>query len=164
LLLAEMLRYMASTSINRTHQSPISVLRFIHRIAARENRVVHSMDVLNAFLYAPLAEIVYVRPPKILADRFGSKTMKINKALYGLKQAPLSCHLHLEKMFDTVKIIKASTSYLYAYKNRTIAVYVDDLLISGPSFEEVTELKKIIKGLFVCTEPSAMKEYLSLLF
>jgi phosphohistidine phosphatase SixA len=135
-----------------------TVVRIILRIAARENRVVHILDVSNAFVSAPLAEVVYVRPPKILADRFGSKIMKVNKALYGLKKAPLSCHLYLEKMFNNVKIIKASTTCLYAYNNCTIVVYVDDQIISGPNVEEVTELKNIINGLFVFTDAGAMKE------
>jgi Reverse transcriptase (RNA-dependent DNA polymerase) len=82
-------------------------------IAARENRVVHSPDVSNAVVRAPLAEFVYVRLPKILADRFGSKIMNLNKALYGLKHVPLECRLHLEKMLDTVKIIKAPTPCLF---------------------------------------------------
>jgi hypothetical protein len=43
-------------------------------------------------------------------------------------------------------------------------VYVDDQIISGPNVEEVTELKNIIKGLFVCTDAGSMKKYLSLLF
>jgi hypothetical protein len=115
-----------------------TIVRVILSIAARENRVVHS---LNAFVRTPLAE---VRSPKILADRFGSNIMKLIKALYGLKQAPLSWHLHLEKMFDTVKIIKAPTPCPYAYNNCTIVVYVYDIIISGPNFEEVTELKNII--------------------
>jgi Reverse transcriptase (RNA-dependent DNA polymerase) len=80
-----------------------TVVRIILSIAARENRVEYSLDVSNAFVRAPLAEVVYVRPHKILADRFGSKIMKLNKAMYGLKQAPLSWHLYLENMIDTVK-------------------------------------------------------------
>jgi hypothetical protein len=56
-----------------------TVIRAILSIVARENRVVHSLDVSNAFVRGPLAEVVYVRPPKILADRFGSKIMKLNK-------------------------------------------------------------------------------------
>jgi Reverse transcriptase (RNA-dependent DNA polymerase) len=67
-------------------------------------------------------------------------------------------------VFDTVKTIKAPTPCLYAYNNCTIVVYLDDLIISGPSVEEVTELKSIIKGLFVCTDVGAMKEYLGVLF
>jgi Reverse transcriptase (RNA-dependent DNA polymerase) len=141
-----------------------TVDRIILSIAARENHVVHSLDVSNAFVRSPLAEVVYVRPPKIMADRFGSKIMNLSKALYGLKQAPLSWHLYLEKMFDTVKIIKAPTPCLYAYNNCTIVVYVDDLIINGLNFEEVTELKNIIKRLFVCTDAGAMKEYLGVLF
>jgi hypothetical protein len=125
---------------------------------------VHSLDVSNAFVRATLAEIVYVRPPKILADRFGSNVMKLNKALYGLKQAPLSWHSYMEKMFDTVKILKAQTPCLYAYKACNIVVYVDDLIISGPTVEDVTGLKNIIKGLFVCTDAGVMKEYLGVMF
>jgi Reverse transcriptase (RNA-dependent DNA polymerase) len=98
-----------------------------------------------------------VPPPKIVADRFGSKIMKRNKALYGLNQAPLSWHLHMEKIFDTVKIIKAPTPCLNAYNNCIIVVYVNDLIISGPSVEEVTKLKNIIKGLLVCTDAGAIK-------
>jgi Reverse transcriptase (RNA-dependent DNA polymerase) len=90
--------------------------------------------------------------------------MNLNKALYGLKQAPLSWHLHLGKMFDTVNIIKAPTPCLYTNNYCTIVVYVDDLIISGPNVEEVTELKNIIKGLFVCTDAGAMKEYLGVFF
>jgi hypothetical protein len=67
-------------------------------------------------------------------------------------------------MFDTVNIIKASTPCLCAYSNCTIVVYVDDLIISGPNVEEVTELKNIIKGLFECTDAGAMKEYMGVLF
>jgi Reverse transcriptase (RNA-dependent DNA polymerase) len=89
-----------------------TVVLGILSIASRENRVVHSLDVSNVFVRASLAEVVYVHPPKILADRFGSKIMKLNKALYGLKKAPLSWHLYLEKIFDTVNIIKASVPCL----------------------------------------------------
>jgi hypothetical protein len=66
-------------------------------------------------------------------------------------------------MFDTVKIIKAPTPFLHAYSNCTIVVYVEDLIISGPNVEEVTELKNIKKGHFVCTDAGAMKEYLGVL-
>jgi hypothetical protein len=52
-----------------------TVVRVILRIAARDNFVVHSLEISNAFLRAPLAEVVYVRPPKILADRFCSDIM-----------------------------------------------------------------------------------------
>jgi Reverse transcriptase (RNA-dependent DNA polymerase) len=141
-----------------------TVVCVVLRIAIRENRVVHSLDLSNAFVRAPLAEVVYVRLPKILADLFGSKIMKVNKSLYGLRQAPLSYQLHLEEMLDTVKIIKAPTPCLYACNNCIIVVYVDDLIISGPSVEEVTELKNIIKGLFACTDTGAMMEYLGVLF
>jgi Reverse transcriptase (RNA-dependent DNA polymerase) len=49
-------------------------------------------------------------------------------------------------------------------QNCTIVIYVDDLIISGPNVEEGTELKNIMKGLFVCTDVGAMKEYLGVLF
>jgi Reverse transcriptase (RNA-dependent DNA polymerase) len=141
-----------------------TIVRVILSIAAHESHVVHSLDASNALVRAPLAEVVYVRPPKILTNRFGSKIMKVNRALSELKQAPLSWTFNLEKMFDTVKIIKAPNPCLYSYNNSTIVVYVDDLIISDPSVEELTELKNIIKGLFVRMDAGAMKEYLGVLF
>jgi hypothetical protein len=53
-----------------------TVVPTVLSIAARENRVVHSLDVSNAFVRASLPEFVYVRPPKILADLFASNVMK----------------------------------------------------------------------------------------
>jgi Reverse transcriptase (RNA-dependent DNA polymerase) len=67
-----------------------TVVRIMLSIAARENRVVHSLDLSNVFVRDSLAEVVCVRPPKILADLFGSKIVKLNKALYGLRKAQLS--------------------------------------------------------------------------
>jgi hypothetical protein len=49
-------------------------------------------------------------------------------------------------------------------KSCKIVVYVDDLIVSGPSFEQVTEPKNIIKGFFVCRIAGPMKEYLGVLF
>jgi Reverse transcriptase (RNA-dependent DNA polymerase) len=41
-----------------------TVVRIILSIAARENHLVHSLDVSNAFVRAPLVEVVYARPPR----------------------------------------------------------------------------------------------------
>jgi Reverse transcriptase (RNA-dependent DNA polymerase) len=70
-----------------------TVVRIILSVAARENRVVHSLDVSNALVRTPLVDVVYVRQPKILADQYEPKIMKLNKTLYELKQASLSWHL-----------------------------------------------------------------------
>jgi hypothetical protein len=51
----------------------------------------------------------------------------------------------MERTFDTVKIFKAQTPCLYAYKACNIVIYVDDLIISGPTFEEVNEIRNAIK-------------------
>jgi hypothetical protein len=68
-------------------------------------------------------------------------------------------------VFDTIKPSRLHpTPCLYAYNNSTIVVYVDDLIIRGPSVEGVTDRKNIIEGLFVCTDAGAMKEFLGVLF
>jgi Reverse transcriptase (RNA-dependent DNA polymerase) len=51
-----------------------TVVHVVLSIAARENRVVHSLDVSNAFVRALLTEIVYVRLPKILAVDSGPRS------------------------------------------------------------------------------------------
>jgi Reverse transcriptase (RNA-dependent DNA polymerase) len=52
-----------------------TAVRIVLSKAARKNHVVHSLDVSNAFVRAPLSETVYVRPPKVLAARVGSMIM-----------------------------------------------------------------------------------------
>jgi Reverse transcriptase (RNA-dependent DNA polymerase) len=42
--------------------------------------------------------------------------------------------------------------------------HVDCLILSGPNVEEMSELKNIIKGLFVCTDAGAMTGYVGVLF
>jgi hypothetical protein len=118
-----------------------TVVRIILSISTCENRVVHSLNVSNAFVRAPLAKIVYVRPPQILADRFGSNVMILNEELYVLNQAPLSWHSYMEKTFDTIKKIEAQSPCMHEYKACNIVVYVDDLIISGPTINETSSIE-----------------------
>jgi Reverse transcriptase (RNA-dependent DNA polymerase) len=141
-----------------------TVVRIVLSIAARKTPVVHSLDASNAFVRAPISETVCVRPPKVLAARFGSKIMKLNKALYELKQSPLSWHSHLERKFSGVNIIKTATPCLYSHKSTVIVVYVDDLIISGPTMAEVDTVKAFIKSMFSCTAAGELKEFLGVRF
>jgi Reverse transcriptase (RNA-dependent DNA polymerase) len=90
--------------------------------------------------------------------------MKFNKALHGLKQSPFSWHRHLDRKFSVVSIIKTATPCLYRHKSTVIVVYVDDLVISGPTLTEVETVKVLFKSIFSCTYAGELKEVLGVRF
>ncbi|GAA0185651.1 transmembrane signal receptor [Lithospermum erythrorhizon] len=100
---------------------------------------IRQIDVNNAFLHGILTEQVFMKQSPGFKDKtYPSHVCKLNKAIYGLKQAPrawfhrLSTRL-LELGFtssaaDTSLFIKRSGSSILF-----LLVYVDDILITGPS-------------------------------
>nr|GEV07010.1 putative zinc finger, CCHC-type [Tanacetum cinerariifolium] len=70
-------------------------------LAAKENWIVHHLDVKSAFLNRELKEEVYVAQPTGFEVKEKEEMVyKLNKALYGLRQAPRSWNAKLDKIQD----------------------------------------------------------------
>lgn len=72
---------------------------------------------------------------------------KLNKALYGLKQAPRLWHAKIDTFLvtDLGFVSSGSDPCLYCHHTRTssllVALYVDNLLISGDTLAYIDHLK-----------------------
>jgi hypothetical protein len=55
----------------------------------------YQYNVLNAFLNAPLEQLVYVRTLELFIAQIG-ELLELKRALYGLKDAPLLWYRHLK--------------------------------------------------------------------
>ena len=64
-----------------------TTFRVMLALAQVHNFHIHQLDVDSAFLYAPLDEEVYMKPPLDMELSRG-KCLQLLKSLYGLKQAP----------------------------------------------------------------------------
>ncbi len=117
-------------------------LRIIIKMMVEHGWKYRTMDFTQAYLNAPLKEMIYVKNPD-------GSTSRLNKALYGLKQAGTEWSRTLKD-----RIVKRGTwkqsehdSCLFftlaeGKKIAIIAIYVDDLLITGSWEEEIERVQK----------------------
>ena len=99
-----------------------------------------AMDAKNAFLNGviPSSYTIYVRPPKELKSRYGSKVWKLKKALYGL---PIASKLWYEEIHKSLEPLGMQRSkfdpclwFLLNSDNQItimVIVHVDDFLLAG---------------------------------
>ncbi|GJT49326.1 putative RNA-directed DNA polymerase [Tanacetum coccineum] len=76
-------------------------IRLLIALAAKENWIVHHLDMKSSFLNMELKEEVYVTQPTGFDVKVKEEMVyKLHKALYGLRQAPRSWNAKLDKVQD----------------------------------------------------------------
>lgn len=100
---------------------------------------VMQFDVKTAFLYGPLDEEIYMQRPDGLEEGNDDDVCHLLKSLYGLRQAPFIWNKTLHQKLTKLGFVRLEKDRgLYARKvggdiTMLITVYVDDLLLIGPS-------------------------------
>ncbi|KAG7551914.1 Zinc finger CCHC-type superfamily [Arabidopsis thaliana x Arabidopsis arenosa] len=146
----------------------IETIRFIIALAASNGWEVHHLDVKTAFLHGELKEDVYVLQPEgFVKEGSEEKVYKLNKALYGLKQAPRAWNNKLNKILLDLKFTKCSKEPSLYRKTENeeslvVAVYVDDLLVTGSNLELILEFKKGMSAQFEMSDLGKLTYYLGI--
>ena len=131
--------------------SPVARLtsvRLVLALSAKLGMPVHQMDVDTAFLNAGLDEDVYIVPPDGMPVPPGCDCFKLQKALYGLKQAPRQWNDHINDFLTRdlhfTRLNAEPCIYFRKRNGKTclIALYVDDLIISGSDMETINSVKR----------------------
>jgi len=108
----------------------------------------HQMDVKNAFLHGDLQEEVYMEsPPGFANSQTVGKVCKLKKSLYGLKQSPRAWFDRFRRAVCGMGYTQCNGDHTVFYKHRgtfitIMAVYVDDIVITGDDVEEIKCLKE----------------------
>jgi Reverse transcriptase (RNA-dependent DNA polymerase) len=112
----------------------IESVRTIIAIAAGRNYFILHIDCKNAFLNGLSDAEIYVTQPEGFEDpHYPQKVLRLNKSLYGLKQAPRIWYLLLSEVIIGLGFLPLETdTCIYVKDNITIAVFVDDILVTGP--------------------------------
>ena len=146
----------------------IETVRFILALAASNGWEVHHLDVKTAFLHGDLKEEVYVSQPEgYVIKGQETKVYKLKKALYGLKQAPRAWNEKLNKVLEQLCFSKCSKEPA-VYRSREkdhvllIAVYVDDLLVTGTSCASIPEFKARMSTKFEMSDLGRLTYYLGI--
>ena len=146
----------------------IETVRFIIALAASNGWEIHHLDVKTAFLLGEIKEEVYVKQPEgFEVEGEEDKVYKLNKALYGLRQAPRAWNEKLNKVLGQLKFTRCSKEpalYRKQEENRCllVAVYVDDLLITGADQGLICEFKREMSSNFEMSGLGLLSYYLGI--
>ncbi|SOV07527.1 uncharacterized protein UDID_19208 [Ustilago sp. UG-2017a] len=135
--------------------------KFKARLVARD-----SIDIKQAHLNSTIHHDVYLKPPVGIKIPPG-KALKVVKGLYGLKQSGREWNIELDSHLRTIGFhCMSSTPCLYSRgtgdKIMIITAYVDDMLITSPSRDEVDRTKQEIMDKWETQDNGRIKEFLGI--
>ncbi|KAL0418744.1 UNVERIFIED_CONTAM: Retrovirus-related Pol polyprotein from transposon RE1 [Sesamum radiatum] len=146
--------------------SPVAktvTVRVFLAIAAAHNWPIHQLD---AFLHGHLEEDIYMLPPEGSSVPSGM-VCKLARSLYGLKQASRQWNLEFSSKLALFGFRQSSHDYCLFIKHTELGslfllVYVDDVLLIGPSMELMQEVKTYLHELFTIKDMGAARYFLGL--
>lgn len=127
------------------------------------------MDVNNTFLHGDLYEDVYMKPPHGFHVSSPSLVCKLKKSQYGLKQASRQWSSKLsQSLHDQCYILSSNDSSLFLKRNDQsiiiVAVYVDDILVTGNDSDGIQQLKTYLDNRFKIKDLRQIHFFLGLEF
>jgi len=133
-------------------------------MAAKRNLPMHQMDVVTAFLYGLLDELVFVVQPIRFGDGTG-RVCRLLKALFGLKHSPRVWYATIEAFLKTLglKPTQADQCVFVSSDGKVImAIYVDDLLVIGEDENRISSIKAKLSQRFRMTDLGPTAKYLGI--
>jgi hypothetical protein len=146
----------------------MTTVRVIIAMATTKGWSLHQMDVKNVFLPGDLQEEVYMEQPLGYVDQTHPNLVcRLKKALYGLKQAPKTWLDKIGEYLVTSGFQTSNANFsLYVKKTNhgivVIVIYVDDLIITGDSDVDISDLKKLLKQKFEMKDVGELHYFLNI--
>jgi len=143
-------------------------VRTMLALAAHQRWEVHHMDVKSAFLNGDLKEEVYVaQPPGFVISGSENKVLRLRKALYGLRQAPRAWNAKLDDTLVSLGFQRSGAEHGVYTRSRAgrrliVGVYVDDLIITGASEDDIVAFKQEMKMKFQMSDLGLLSYYLGI--
>jgi hypothetical protein len=118
--------------------------KLLFALAAAYDLKIEQIDVKTAFLYSKIDADIYIKQPEgFCSKKRPDQVCKLKKALYSLKQALCVWYNTLINYLKTLGFTSLTTDncIFYDRKETYITVFVDDLLIIGPSKPNIDTIK-----------------------
>jgi len=146
----------------------MSTVRALISCAANFGWPLHQLDVKNAFLHSDLQEEVYMEvPPGCSKPDTAGKVCRLRKSLYGLKQSPRAWFDKFRRALYEMgyKQCNGDHTVFYRHSGRKItilAVYVDDIIITGDDAIEIGRIKDNLSEKFEVKDLGQLKYFLGI--
>ena len=141
-----------------------SSFRTLFGLAAERRLHAEQMDIVTAFLYGLLDEIIFVNQPDgFIADP--SLVCQLLKALYGLKQSPRVWYGVISDFLKSLGFTPSAADkcvFVSKDKKTFIAIYVDDLLIVSGDMDYIKTIKAKLASRFKMTDLGPAQHYLGI--
>lgn len=131
-------------------------------VSGKRGYKILQIDVVTAFLYGFLDEIIYVEQPHLF-DFNPELLCRIRKALYGLKQAPQVWYQTIVDFLKKLGFERVEPDHgVFVSQDRQLflAIYVDDLLLFGSDESRLTEIQDQLSARFKMTNLGEISHYL----
>jgi hypothetical protein len=137
-------------------------LRIVIALAKFFGWPVDQLDVVTAFLYGAMKEVVFILVPEGMGIDSDHDCLELLKSIYGLKQAS---RVWNETFDEFVRSIGFAVSdfdpclYLKVVDDQCalLLVYVDDVIVTGSSVEIIAQVKQQLKQRFEMTDSGKCK-------
>ncbi|KAK1418428.1 hypothetical protein QVD17_27572 [Tagetes erecta] len=142
-------------------------VRTVFSLAVQHNWPLYQLDVDNAFLYGDLNEEVYMKPPEGYYSSAETRVCKLKRSLYGLKQASRMWNEKLVGVLVNYGFIQSKCDHSLFIKNSgsnivVALVYVDDIIITGDSLNEINAVKQLLNSKFMIKDLGLLKYFLGI--
>ena len=150
----------------------LTTIRALMQIAAKQDLILHQMDVKTAYLNAPIDCEIYIEQAEGFEtpSNSGEKLVyKLNKSLYGLKQSGRNWNSMLHKYLIENNFVQSNVDHcLYIKyvdgKLVIILVWVDDLIIAARNDILMSDTKQMLKDKFHMKDLGRLSYFLGIHF
>jgi Reverse transcriptase (RNA-dependent DNA polymerase) len=144
----------------------MSTVRTLVSLAVNGGWKLHQLDVKNAFLHGDLLEEVYMEIPRGFGtNQTTGKVCRLRKSLYGLKESPRAWFDRFRKAMIGMGYQQINADYTVFYRQHgghttMLAVYVDDMIVTGNDEKEIAQLKVRLGKEFEVKDLGQLKYFL----
>lgn len=145
----------------------LTTVKVLLSIASVQGWSLLQLDINNAFLNGDLFEEVYMSLSLAYAKSQSNHVCKLHKSLYGLRQASRKWFCKFSTALKTMGFQQSTSDYSLFSKGKgstmvILLVYVDDIILAGPSHKHLLEVQAHLSQTFKLKVLGDMKYFMGL--